>query len=438
MRRAFPVPFFVLLMGLVWAFLPSTPVNSQFATNTPAPSGGFSFATNTPDVSPTPSLTPTATATVTPSATPTFTPTATFTPTQTPSPTPTRVGPFSYPEGFNPLTGLTYPNEEARQRRNLIVKISNYPPLVRPQTGVNMADVVYEYEVEGGVTRFAAIYRSQTPPLVGSVRSARLLDIELTIMYQGLLAYSGTSEPIQNLLRAAPFAYRLISPSLGNNCEDAGFCRYEQEGKPFEHTLFAEPAKLWANAARRGGDTNQGYQARGFAFSEVADPNGAPAVDVSINWYGAIKARWQYDDRTGRYVRYTDDQPHYDAGDGEQLWADNVVILEAPHVRRPDLFPPGATYESIEIQLWEQGRAYVVRDGVSYVGFWRRQNREAGSAIQLIYGNNTPIMLKPGRTWVSIVRGFGDVSINATRADMAATAAAVALTPSPTPFNDGD
>ncbi|NOG48118.1 MAG: DUF3048 domain-containing protein [Chloroflexi bacterium] len=82
----------------------------------------------------------------------------------------------------------------------MIVKISNFPPIVRPQTNVNMADVVYEVEAEGGVTRFAAIYRSQLPDLVGSVRSARLLDLELVPMYQALLAYSGTSEPIQRLI----------------------------------------------------------------------------------------------------------------------------------------------------------------------------------------------------------------------------------------------
>jgi hypothetical protein len=81
-----------------------------------------------------------------------------------------------------------------------------------------------------------------------------------------------------------------------------------------------------------------------------------------------------------------------------------------------------------------------VRDGQFYVGFWRRQNQEEGSALQLIYGNNTPIMLKPGRTWVEVVRGFGDVVISGDYADMSATATAIALTPTATPLNiqEGD
>jgi hypothetical protein len=449
MRRIFTFVGLVVLVMMGLSFFPMGTTLGQFATNTPSASNtnnsntaispatatsasGFVFATNTP-------AGPTSTPSSTPSPTSTATATATDTATLTPTPTPTFIGPFQYPENINALTGLPFPNEEAKNRRNLIIKISNYPPIVRPQTGLNRADVVYEYEVEGGVTRFAAIFRSQTPPLVGSVRSARLFDMQLTTMYSAFLAYSGTSEPIQQLLLGAPFFnYQLISPSIGDNCEEGGFCRYPSGDLPFEHTLFVEPAKVWELAARR--NSVLGIKAKGFAFSEIADANGEPANDIEVNWYGQIDARWQYDPQTARYVRFTDGQPHIDKADGQQLWIDNLVIIEVPHVERPDLFPEGATYVSQDIQLVDQGRAYVVRDGQFYVGFWRRQNQEEGSALQLIYGNNTPIMLKPGRTWVEVVRGFGDVVISGDYADMSATATAIALTPTATPLNiqEGD
>ena len=61
------------------------------------------------------------------------------------------------------MTGLPYPNEEVRARRNLIVKISNHPPIVRPQHGVNAADLVFEYEAEGNVTRFGRGLPHQCP-----------------------------------------------------------------------------------------------------------------------------------------------------------------------------------------------------------------------------------------------------------------------------------
>lgn len=414
----------VIALGLLSAATSAPAAAQLFNTNTPDPEP-ILFFTNTPagpTKTPTPLPTDTATATSTPTATPT--------PTDTPTPTPTPNGPFSYPEGINPLTGLPYPNEEARNRRNLIVKISNFPPIVRPQTNVNLADVVFEVEAEGGVTRFAAIFRSQLPEIVGSVRSARLLDLELVPMFQALLAYSGTSDPIQKLILTSPYTYQTFSPLKGDN-EDAGFIRVPQEGKAFEHTLFLQPALLIEKATARG--VNTPYKPFGFAFAEQPDPAGEPATDVFVDWYGQTDARWQFDEETGRYMRYTDGLMHTDAATGEQLWTDNLIIIEVPHNRRPDLFPEGATYESLEIALWDQGRAYLVRDGVFYQGYWRRRDREPGSALQIIYGNNTPIMMKPGRTWVSVVRFLGDAIITDELADMEATATAIFSVATPTP-----
>lgn len=425
MRRVLGFLLIVAATVAISAVLTSGVSAQLFSTNTPEPSP-FSFATNTP-VGPTSTPLP-PTATATPTNTPTSTPTNTFTPSPTFTPTPTPNGPYTYPEGVNPLTGLLYPDEEAMSRRNLIVKISNYPPVVRPQTGINLADIVYEVEAEGGVTRFAAIYRTNSPDRVGSVRSARLLELELVPMYNALLAYSGTSEPIQNLIMGAEFVYQTFSPLKGDGCQDTGFCRDPQSpGLDFEHTLFLDTQTLYESATRR--NVNYGMRAWGFAFNEDPGPNGVPVNDLFIEWYGQADARWQYDPETEHYVRFTDNVPHLDAGDGQQLWADNLVILEVPHVERPDLFPPGADYWSLGIELWDSGRAYVARDGQFYQGFWRRQDTNPGTALQLVFGDNTHIMLKPGRSWITIVRGLSQTTVSEERADMPATATAIAAVP---------
>lgn len=401
-------------------------------TNTIVPTPLVLF-TNTPaGPTATPTLSPTATATYTATATATFTPSVTPTPTNTPTPTPTPNGPFIYPEGVNSLTGLPFPNQEAQDRRNLIVKISNYPPIVRPQSGINSADIVYEYETEGGVTRFAAIFRSQTPDHVGPVRSARLMDMNLVPMYNALLAFSGASDPVLNMIREADWHWQAITTAFGDNCEEAGFCRFPQDGLAFEHTLYLDTAMAWERATQRG--INTGYPGRGFAFSDFPDTNGVPATDIAIDWYGQTDARWQYDEETGHYLRYTDSQAHYDAADGEQLWVDNLVVIQVEHADRPDLFEPESRTASLDILLEGQGYAYVFRNGMWYEGYWRRRTNEPGEALLLIYGDETPIMLHPGRTWVSVVRGFGEVVIGTEQPDMAATGTSIALTPTLTPW----
>ena len=105
-----------------------------------------------------------------------------------------------------------------------------------------------------------------------------------------------------------------------------------------------------------------------------------------------------------------------DAGTSEQLWVDNLVIIQVPHNERPDLFEQESRSASLDIALWNQEdifqTAYVFRDGNQYDGLWNRPNTNMGTALQLTWRNGEPIRLKPGRTWVMIVRTVEQVTID--------------------------
>lgn len=387
-----------------------TPSMTPLPTNTPRPT-----ATNTATYTPSPTRTPTATFTLTPTNTPTY----------TPSPTATIVGPVEFPDNFNPLTGLPYPNQEARDRRTLIVKVSNFPEIVRPQTGLSKADIVYEYEVEGAVTRFAAIFRSQGADKVGSVRSARLFDLELVEMYDALLAYSGANAWIDNYILEADWVWQALSPQHGIN--DPAFTRYPDGNRPFEHTLFANTFELWDVAEQR--QVNDGYVVRGFAWSYVPDPGGEPAQDIFIDyWNPRQDTRWQYNPADGRYYRFNTGVPHMDAATGQQLAADNVVVLEAVHEDRPDIFDNEIGGVVVETKLWGNGTAWVFRDGQWFKGRWAHTQGRTGLFLTHNDGE-TPIHLKPGQTWINIVRPvmYG-VEVSAQPVDMQATAQAIFAT----------
>lgn len=425
--------------------LTNTPSPSPTSTHTLIPTNTSTFtATFTPTDTPTPTstFTPTATftatatptATFTPSNTPTatHTPTATFTPTNTATPTATPIGPFSYPEGINPLTGLPYPNEEAMRRRPLIVKISNWPPVVRPQSGLSFADIVVEYEAEGGVTRFAAIFRSQSADHVGSIRSGRLIDLELVSIFRALFAYSGSSDPIRQMILDSDWRWRVFSPHLGDGTPL--FDRFPREGLAFEHTLFANLDAIWAAADAR--EVNTGMLVRGLAFRDEPVPGGEPANQVFINWWGNTDATWQYNSADGLYYRWNSGVPHIDLLTGEQLHANNVVVLAVPHQERPDLFEPESSAYSLEIQLWDAGQAFILRDGLVYQAWWQRRGRDE-TGLQLTWGDNTPIPLHPGVTWFEVVReGMPGVFVSEERGDMQATGTVAAprlWTPTPQP-----
>jgi hypothetical protein len=74
-----------------------------------------------------------------------------------------------------PLTGANTPNGKVASRAALAIKVENHP-LARPQAGLNAADIVYEEPVEGGLTRFIAVYQCASSDRVGPVRSGRTTD----------------------------------------------------------------------------------------------------------------------------------------------------------------------------------------------------------------------------------------------------------------------
>jgi hypothetical protein len=438
----------ILLGVMVIALLPVvgevSPVTALQvpATNTKRPT---SIPTNTKR----PTLIPTNTPRPTRTLIPTQTQRPSRTPTLTPTVTPTQIGPLSYPDNINSLTGLPFPDEAARNRRTVIVKVSNYTPVVRPQSGLSDADIVYEYEVEGGVTRFAAFYRSKGSEKVGSVRSGRLVDLELMNMYNALLAYSGSNDNLKKMILEGyclneqggarlcdpgqdkfkpSLRFQALSPQFGENCPP--FCRVPRPGVSFEHTLFGNVFDMWDTATKY--KVNTGVNTRGLAFSDTPDTSKArPIQDIFIKWYNDQDARWQYDPAMQKYRRWNSGLPHTDSNTGEQLTADNVVIIQAYHVNRPDIYESESGSPAVQISLWGGDKAWVFREGLWYQGVWVR-SRDRG-ALYLYYNDRvTPMHLKPGQTWFEVVRPemFGVttsntlVDVNGTETPAAATATA--------------
>ena len=72
----------------------------------------------------------------------------------------------------SPLTGLGVEDPELLTRRTMAVKVDNHWD-ARPQSGIGEAETVFELLVEGGLTRFIALYHTADPAAVGPVRSVR-------------------------------------------------------------------------------------------------------------------------------------------------------------------------------------------------------------------------------------------------------------------------
>jgi len=98
-----------------------------------------------------------------------------------------------------------------------------------PQAGLSKADVVYVEQVEGGVTRLAAIYSSEYPKYVGPVRSGRITDIDLLRQYGTVgLMYSGSQNKLADNLQRADL--KLVSFDQ----DRTGYTRSPSRPQPYD------------------------------------------------------------------------------------------------------------------------------------------------------------------------------------------------------------
>lgn len=372
--------------------------------------------------SPTPPAPPTSTppprvptsapaATATTGAPPALEPTVTAAPTL-PAPTAelvtpevvTRFGPNDFPPNVNPLTGQQVSDPAALDRRPIAVKVSQFPRRVRPQAGLSLADLVFEHYAEVGVTRMTAIFLGNDAPKVGSIRSARLIDIVLAESYDALLVTSGSSAGVLNALSRTNFYDRVIAEATGYD-ECPPLCREGAEAST--NNLFASTADLWATASSLGLNSRQSLN--GMAFDPEPPPGGSPVNTVHIDFAVDYNvAEWRYDAAEGRYARWVDTDtagqlaPHTDAVNGQQLTAANVVVLYANHVTTdiPEDFGNGG-HCGYEIQVWGSGPARLFRDGQMYDVTWVRFSQT--DVIGLVGAGNQIVPLAPGNSWFALV-----------------------------------
>jgi hypothetical protein len=315
-------------------------------------------------------------------------------PTTTPTPEQTPVG---FSPDVNPLTGLKVDDPAVLLRRPLAVKISNAPALVRPQAGIGEADLVFEHITEGSLTRFTAVFWTHTPPRVGSIRSARLIDLEIAAMYDAIFAFSGASNGVREKILNSSFADRALE---GVTIGPPVF--YRDDSIEVPHNMFGSPQAMWERASAKG--VNRPPPERsGMLFSATPGQGGAPGKTVKVD-YGPTDAEWRFDETTGRYARWSVGRPHTDANTRQQITSSNVVLLYAWHQLDYNIVESefqGKKSYSVEIQLWTLGPALVCRDGQCVRGLWNRWNK--GERLSFWTENHQPVYFKPGNTWFQVV-----------------------------------
>ena len=296
-------------------------------------------------------------------------------PASLPRPLPLRVPPKHVkPPLFSPFTG-----ERVRSLRPVLaVKIDNIVD-ARPQTGLQSADLMYVIPVEGGLTRFMAVFSSRLPNAIGPVRSAREDDLNILRQFgRPGFAWSGAAPHL------VPFVERARIADLYANLV-GGYYRVSFRAAP--HNLYANPWTLVREARHAS-------KARDIGFRFGPLPAGGRVVRSYSVSYPAASYTFRWSQRTMRWLLWMDGAPAM-ATEGGQLGG-ATVIIQYTAVRTSRFIEYGGRPPYAQSQ--GSGVAVVLRNGRAFHVRWSRPNPNVGTAFTLPAGQR--MMFAPGQVWV--------------------------------------
>jgi len=281
----------------------------------------------------------------------------------------------------SPFSGKAIPEELLQ--RVIMVSIEN-SSAARPQSGLNKAAIVYEFLVEGGITRFLALYWDNIPQKIGPIRSVRPYIIDIASEYNALLLHAGASPEGFIKLQDSKIKH------LDQIYKGQYYWRDSERKRP--HNLYSGRFKVEDYLDEL---TGQKYEDR-FAWQGISltNPEHANAKLIEIKYWGNYKVFYRYNKEENNYYRYINntEEAHFTSS-GEQIKVDNIIIqFTETHVKDDE--------GRLSIKLQGEGKALVFKDGMLEELYWHKD--EAG-ITKFFKEEDKEIRLNPGKTWIQIV-----------------------------------
>jgi len=263
--------------------------------------------------------------------------------------------------------------------RILAVKIDNIV-YARPQTGLTHADIVYVLPVEGGLSRFLAVFSSDYPPVIGPVRSAREDDLQLLRQFgRPAFAYSGATATLLPYIHRTA---RIIDLYAGIA---SGYYRDNHRIAPYN--LYARTRQLLKQAlhASRAHDI-------GFRFGPLP-PGGKIIRSASVS-YPAASFRFTWSAAKARWLVSMDGKPAVTT-DGGRL-SPATVVIQHTTVRTSRFLEYGKPPPYAESA--GSGTALVLRDGRAWTTHWSRPAADGGTTFTTASGQR--MTFARGQVWI--------------------------------------
>ena len=312
----------------------------------------------------------------------------------------------------DPLTG------EARKSNGRMVGVmvnnisSSEKQDARPQRGIGSADLLIESKVEGGITRFCAVFRdADTVPEVGPMRSGRDQFLQLLMPYQALYYHDGESIFCTQFVSVYDYSgLNIGGKNYFNTPVHPHVAHRDSRGRnvAYEHTEFTSGKEIRQAAANAGISLSYTNETPFFRFADYRTsasnelPGAPSARSISIVHSDSYKTRFSYNswNRNYKMEMYSHRAKAYettvDELTGKQLTFENLVVCFADIAAYA-----GDSHDVQSVNFVAGGQAYLFTRGGVQTCRWEKPHPT--QPLKLYTDSGEEMTLNRGKTYLALV-----------------------------------
>ena len=277
--------------------------------------------------------------------------------------------------------------------RPIAVMINNHGSARPYHTGLQEAYLTYEIIVEGGYTRYMALFKDSYVGKIGSVRSSRHYFLDYALENDAIYVHWGWSpeaesdieslgvDNINGLTHEQSYFYR---ENLSISYEHRGFTTMEKIEKAIDDFDYR--------------NTTSKELLLDYSVDEVdlSTMDGAIAAnEVEIPYSGIVTTSYTYDSDSKTYLRYVNDEKHVDYATKKQYTVKNIITYQVSNSTLT-----GDVKGRQEIDNIGSGTGYYISNGYAVPIKWSKKSRTAQTIYT--YMDGTEIKVNDGNTYIQI------------------------------------
>jgi hypothetical protein len=308
----------------------------------------------------------------------------------------------------SPINGLLFTKQEMsslRENAPVAVMVNNHAA-ARPQSNLSKADIVFETEVESGITRYMALYWSNPVEKVGPIRSVRQYYLEWLSPYDPILIHDGYASSDDPEINAGGNMYSYGIKTIST----IGAWR-EFDGVRFApHNEYSSVKSAVEYAGNIGwNEFPSDLKSWSFKRDEPTSDNDGQGFEISFNSSlsngGAYNVKWVYDSTSNTYLRYIGGIEDIDQENNEQISVKTVIV------QKTDIIPTYDYKGHVIVDTIGSGEATILLDGKEIEAKWEKKSRldrtmyynKEGKEIEFNRGQIWIVVMDPNKGSFDII-----------------------------------